>query len=122
MRARPTRFLVAGLLALAPAAQAVLDTPGFRAVPVARTDHPISTMAVAPDGRLFAAVQGLSASETEHNRQAEIRVFTDYAVTDGSKLDGGAVWATLDDVHVDNSDEGLLNRRPTRPPAPATFP
>lgn len=109
MSRRPAHSLVvAGLLALAPVAHAVLDTPGFRAVPVARTTHPISALAVAPDGRLFAAVQGLGQPETTHNGQAEIRVFADYAVTDGSTMDEGDVWATLDEVHLDNSDEGLL--------------
>ena len=102
-------LLAAGLLATPPLARAVLDTAGFRTVPVARTDHPISAMVVAPDGRLFAAIQALGApGETEHNTRAEIRVFESYATTDGAMMDQGSVWATVEDVHADYSDEGLL--------------
>lgn len=92
----------------APPARAVLDAPGFRAVPVAIAEHPVSQLAVAPDGRLFVAVQALGRPETEPRGTAEIRVYDAYRTTDGAQLDAGALWATVADVHVDNSDEGLL--------------
>jgi glucose/arabinose dehydrogenase len=89
-------------------ARAVLDTPGFRAVAVAQTKFPISAIAVAPDGRLFAAVQELGQTSGTTPGTAEIRVFSDYKTTDGSTLDTGAVWATVDGVRSTTMEEGLL--------------
>jgi len=86
----------------------VLDTPGFRAVAVAQTANPISAIAVAPDGRLFAAVQELGQTSGSTPGTAEIRVFSTYATTDGSTLDTGAVWATLDNVRATTMEEGVL--------------
>jgi glucose/arabinose dehydrogenase len=98
-----------GALLFAPAAaHALLNEPGFRAVPVASADHPISHLAVAPDGRLFAAVQAEGLPETAPRGTAEIRVYDEYSATDGSRLDAGTSWVTLTDVHVENNEEGLL--------------
>jgi glucose/arabinose dehydrogenase len=89
-------------------ARAVLDTPGFRAVAVAQTAYPISAIAVAPDGRLFAAIQELGQTSGSAPGMAEIRVFSSYKTTDGSVLDTGTVWATVDGVRATVMDEGLL--------------
>ena len=111
---RRSRFLSLALaLALAGAsaprtARAVLDTEGFRAVAVAQTPYPISAMAVAPDGRLFAAVQELGQTTDPTPGTAEIRVFSSYKTTDGSTLDTGAVWATVEGVRATTMEEGLL--------------
>jgi len=57
--ALPTKALglAALVLLLATPAHGNLATQGFRAVGVAHSSFPISAVAVAPDGRLFAAVQ-----------------------------------------------------------------
>jgi glucose/arabinose dehydrogenase len=89
-------------------ARAVLDTEGFRAVAVAQTPYPISAMAVAPDGRLFSAVQELGQTTDPDPGTAEIRVFSSYKTTDGSTLDTGSVWATVDGIRATNMEEGLL--------------
>jgi glucose/arabinose dehydrogenase len=110
------RVLVRSLalaLALASAAaprtaRAVLDTEGFRAVAVAQTAFPISAIAVAPDGRLFATVQELGQTTGSTPGTAEIRVFSNYKTTDGSTLDTGTVWATVDGVRATTMEEGLL--------------
>jgi glucose/arabinose dehydrogenase len=110
---RPVHCSLALALALAGAAaprtaRAVLDTDGFRAVAVAQTAYPISAIAVAPDGRLFATVQELGQTTGSTPGTAEIRVFSSYKTTDGSVLDTGAVWATVDGVRATNLEEGLL--------------
>ena len=114
---RRTVFSAAGSAALAlyivlgapGAALAALETPGFRAVGVAHSAYPISALAVAPDGRLFAAVQALDAQKDQDTpTSAEIRVYSAYKTGDGSTLDEGTVWATLDDVRAMNGEEGLL--------------
>jgi glucose/arabinose dehydrogenase len=92
----------------APAAHAVLDEPGFRAVAVAQSDHPVSALAAAPDGRLFAAVQALGQTFDDEPGTAEIRVYSAYASSDGAVLDEGAVWAPIAGVRATNIDEGLL--------------
>jgi glucose/arabinose dehydrogenase len=89
-------------------AGAVLDTAGFRAVAVAQTAYPISAIAVAPDGRLFATVQELGQTTGSTPGTAEIRVFDAYKTTDGSTLDVGTVWATVDGVRSTTMEEGLL--------------
>jgi glucose/arabinose dehydrogenase len=89
-------------------ARAVLDTPGFRAVAVAQTAYPISAIAVAPDGRMFAAIQALGQTSGTTPGTAEIRVFSNYKSTDGSTLDTGAVWATIDGVRATTTEEGVL--------------
>jgi glucose/arabinose dehydrogenase len=89
-------------------ARAVLDTEGFRAVAVAQTAYPISAIAVAPDGRLFATVQELGQTTGATPGTAEIRVFSTYKSTDGSTLDTGTVWATVDGVRATTMEEGLL--------------
>jgi len=90
-------------------AEAVLDTPGFRAVGVALSDYPISALTVAPDGRLFAAVQALGRPENPDDAaRAEIRVYRTYSTGDGAILDEGSVWATLENVRATRSDDGLL--------------
>lgn len=97
------------MLGAAPAARAALETPGFRAVGVAHSAYPISALAAAPDGRLFAAVQHLGGQEDPDTpATAEIRVYQAYAQTDGAVLDEGAVWATLDGIRVTGGEEGLL--------------
>jgi glucose/arabinose dehydrogenase len=110
-RLRPTSFALALVLAGATAprtARAVLDTEGFRAVAVAQTDAPISALAAAPDGRLFATIQTLGQTMADTPGTAEIRVFSSYRTTDGSTLDEGTVWATVEDVRSTNMEEGLL--------------
>lgn len=92
----------------APAAYAVLDEPGFRAVAVAQSDYPVSALVAAPDGRLFAAVQALGQTFNDDPGTAEIRVYSTYATGDGAVLDEGTVWATLDGVRATNIEEGLL--------------
>jgi glucose/arabinose dehydrogenase len=100
-------FVLAG--ATAPrTARAVLDTEGFRAVAVAQTPFPISAIAVAPDGRLFAAIQELGQTMAATPGTAEIRVFSAYRTTDGSTLDQGTAWATVDGVRATTMEEGLL--------------
>jgi glucose/arabinose dehydrogenase len=89
-------------------ARAVLDTPGFRAVAVAQTAYPVSAIAVAPDGRLFATVQEFGQTTGSTPGTAEIRVFSTYESTDGSTLDTGTVWATVDGVRATTMEEGLL--------------
>lgn len=91
------------------AVRATLDEPGFRAVAVALARNPISAIAIAPDGRLFAAIQALEPQEEEDVPVAgEIRVFSAYAENDGSVLDEGSVWATVEDLRATNGEEGLL--------------
>src|SRR6185503_15189179 len=89
-------------------ARAVLDTEGFRAVAVAQTPFPISAIAVAPDGRLFAAIQEMGQTTGATPGTAEIRVFSAYRTTDGSTLDQGTLWATVDGVRATTMEEGLL--------------
>jgi glucose/arabinose dehydrogenase len=90
------------------AARATLDPPGFRAVPVAHHAYPISALAVAPDGRLFAAIQALGQTSGTTPGSAEIRVYSAYATNDGSVLDEGSAWATVPNVRATTSEEGLL--------------
>jgi glucose/arabinose dehydrogenase len=100
---------LAGVAFLIPSAvRASLDTDGFRAVAVALARNPVSAIAVAPDGRLFAAVQALEQTDDEETGTAQIRVYTSYATNDGSVLDEGAVWATLDGIRATNNEEGLI--------------
>ncbi|MGH7895745.1 MAG: PQQ-dependent sugar dehydrogenase [Candidatus Binatia bacterium] len=112
MRRRLPRSLALALAlagAAAPrTARAVLDTPGFRAVAVAQTAYPISAIAVAPDGRLFATVQELGQTSGSTPGTAEIRVFSAYKSTDGATLDTGSLWATVDGVRATTIEEGLL--------------
>src|SRR5262249_32344490 len=96
------------LLALARPAAATLDTHGFRAVAVGLTRHPISALALAPDGRLFAAVQATGQSQDDVPGTAEIRVFSSYRQLDGSNLEEGALWATVENVRATSIEEGLL--------------
>src|SRR5262245_19691949 len=110
MTARLGRCSLALALLLAGAtaprtARAVLDTPGFRAVAVAQSAYPISA---APDGRMFATVQELGQTSGSTPGTAEIRVFDAYRTTDGSTLDTGTVWATVDGVRATTMEEGLL--------------
>jgi glucose/arabinose dehydrogenase len=86
----------------------VLATAGFRAVAVAHSAWPISSIAVAPDGRLFAAIQANGQTIGTTPGTAEIRTYTSYATTDGSVLDRGTLWATVDGVRATTSEEGLL--------------
>lgn len=97
-----------GLVAFAGDAVAMLDETGFRAVAVALARHPIAALAVAPDGRLFAAVQALEQTTADTAGTAEIRVFSSYHQTDGSVLDEGAVWATVEGIRATTNEEGLL--------------
>lgn len=100
---------LAGVAFLTPSAVwASLDTEGFRAVAVGLARNPVSAIAVAPDGRLFAAVQALEQTDDEESGTAQIRVYTSYATNDGSVLDEGAVWATLDGIRATNNEEGLI--------------
>ncbi len=101
--------LVVALLAPA-AAHAALDEPGFRAVGVAHAAAPISALALAPDGRLFAAVQATDQSTGTPPLPvaAQIRVYQAYATNDGSVLDEGTLWATVDGVRATSLAEGLL--------------
>ena len=110
---RVTRTVLAAVVAVgfvaAPRpAPAMLSTPGFRAVGVAHSAYPLSALAVAPDGRLFATVQALGQTTGATPGSAEIRVYTNYATGDGSALDEGTVWATVDNVRATTIDEGLL--------------
>src|SRR5262249_37562655 len=89
-------------------ARAVLDTEGFRAVAVAQTEYPISAVAVPPRGRVFAAGQELGPPTAPDPGTAEIRVFSSYKSTDGSTLDTGSVWATVEGVRATTMEEGLL--------------
>jgi glucose/arabinose dehydrogenase len=99
---------VVALAASGRPAVATLGTAGFRAIGVAHASYPISAVAVAPDGRLFAAVQALGSSADPDPGTAEIRVYQTYAANDGSVLDEGTVWATVDGVRATTSEEGLL--------------
>jgi glucose/arabinose dehydrogenase len=85
-----------------------LQTPGFRAVGVALSAYPISAMVVAPDGRLFAAVQAKGQTSGTTPGTAEIRVYSAYATADGANLDRGVTWATVDGVRATTVEEGLL--------------
>ncbi|HJQ82590.1 MAG TPA: PQQ-dependent sugar dehydrogenase, partial [Candidatus Binatia bacterium] len=87
---------------------AELSTPGFRAVGVAHAVDPISALAVAPDGRLFAAIQAKGQTTAPDPGTAEIRVYGSYVTTDGAVLDEGTVWATVDGVRATTTEEGLL--------------
>jgi glucose/arabinose dehydrogenase len=111
-RRRGAALLLASVvcaLGTPPAVRATLDEPGFRAVPVALARHPISAIAIAPDGRLFAAVQALEQqTEDETPVAGEIRVYDAYKDNDGSVLDEGEVWATVDGLRATNAEEGLL--------------
>jgi glucose/arabinose dehydrogenase len=89
-------------------AHAMLSTPGFRAVAVGHAEWPISALAVAPDGRLFAAIQANGQTSGTTPGTAEIRVYSSYATTDGAILDEGAFWATIDGVRATTNEEGLL--------------
>jgi glucose/arabinose dehydrogenase len=100
--------LVAATLGVPAAARATLDTAGFRAVAVAHATHPVSAIGVAPDGRLFVAVQALAPTAGSTPGSAEIRVYGAYAKSDGSTLDEGAHWATVDGVRATGSEEGLV--------------
>jgi len=101
--------VVAVGVAVAPRpASAMLSTPGFRAVGVAHSAYPISSLALAPDGRLFATVQALGQTIGTTPGTAEIRVYSTYSTGDGSTLDEGTVWATVDNVRATTTDEGLL--------------
>ncbi len=93
--------------AVAPA-DASLDVAGFRAVGVAHSQYPISAMAVAPDGRLFAAVQALGQTSGTTPGSGEIRVYSTYSGADGSLMDEGTTWATVDTVRATTNEEGLL--------------
>jgi len=99
---------LAALLLAAEPSWASLGTSGFHAVGVAHSAYPISAIAVAPDGRLFAAVQALGQTLGATPGTAEIRVYSAYATNDGSVLDEGAVWATVPGVRATNNEEGLL--------------
>ncbi|HLK09885.1 MAG TPA: PQQ-dependent sugar dehydrogenase [Candidatus Binatia bacterium] len=104
------RALLALALLVPAAGRASLDEPGFRAVGVAHAFDPISALALAPDGRLFAAVQATdqSTGTPASPVQAQIRVYQAYATADGSVLDEGTLWATVDGVRATSLAEGLL--------------
>jgi len=109
MAARSAALALGIALGLPGAAHGSLETAGFRAVGVALSENPISAMAVAPDGRLFAAVQHLDQqSDPETPVSAEIRVYQAYTAGDGSTLDRGTLWATIDDLRAISGEEGLL--------------
>lgn len=112
MRTSTTVILAAALIAIAAStreASAILDAEGFRAVAVAHAEWPISSAAVAPDGRLFAAIQAHGRSEVENAPvTAEIRVYEGYKTTDGALIDEGKLWATVDKVRANDMSEGLL--------------
>src|SRR5262245_11343710 len=80
----------------------------FRAVGIAHAAFPITALAVAPAGRLFAAIQDLGQTAGSTPGTAEIRVYTSYRTADGSVLDEGTTWATVDNVRATTIDEGLL--------------
>src|SRR5207244_4618785 len=70
---------------------------------------PVAPIAVAPGGRLFAAIQARAQqSDPALPGTAEIRVYASYATTDGSMLDEGRVWATVDGVRATTGEEGVL--------------
>jgi glucose/arabinose dehydrogenase len=97
------------MLSMAPRpARAELGSAGFRAVGVAHVPAPVSSMAVAPDGRLFVVVQANGQSFDPDAGSGEIRVYSGYATADGSRLDEGSVWATIDGVRATNNEEGVL--------------
>lgn len=101
--------VVAGLvLSAATPAPAVLQTSGFRAVSVAHAAHPISSMSVAPDGRLFAAVQAVAGTAGSTPGTGEIRVYSTYSGNDGAVLDEGTLWATVANVRATGQEEGVL--------------
>ena len=58
---------------------------------------PVSSMAVAPDGRLFVAVQANGQTFDPDAGTGEIRAYSGYAAADGSRLDEGSVWATIEE-------------------------
>jgi glucose/arabinose dehydrogenase len=89
-------------------AAAILDAEGFRAVAVAHSRWPISAVAVAPDGRLFAAIQAHGRSEEDATTTAEIRVYDSYKTTDGALMDEGRKWADVTGVRASNWSQGLL--------------
>ncbi len=89
-------------------ARASLATAGFRAVGVAHSAYPLSAMAVAPDGRLFATVQADGQTSGSTPGTADIRVYTAYTAADGSTLDEGTLWATVGGVRATTNEEGLL--------------
>lgn len=103
-------YVVCAALVLAPATRgdAALMTSGFRAVAVAHAQNPIGALAVAPDGRLFAAVQTTAQTSGATPGTTELRVYRSYTQSDGAVVDEGAVWATLDTVRSTQTDEGLL--------------
>ena len=88
--------------------RAELGSAGFRAVGVAHVPAPVSSMAVAPDGRLFVAVQANGQSFDPDVGTGEIRVYSSYSTADGSLLDEGSVWATVDGIRATTSEEGVL--------------
>jgi glucose/arabinose dehydrogenase len=104
----PAWLAAAALLCLPAHAPATLGTAGFRAVGVAHSAFPVSALAVAPDGRLFAAVQAKGQTFGTAPGQAEIRVYGAWAAGDGATLDEGVVWATVEGVRATGSEEGLL--------------
>src|SRR5947199_167258 len=88
---RVTRTVLAAAVAVgfvtAPRpAPAMLSTPGFRAVGVAHSAYPLSALAVAPDGWLFATVQALGQTTGATPGSAEIRVYTNYTTGVGEYL------------------------------------
>src|SRR5579875_2933023 len=107
---RMAAIILVVVLLVPAAAHAVLDEPGFRAVGVAHASAPISALALAPDGRLFAAVQTTDQSTGTPPLPvaAQIRVYQAYATNDGSVLDEGTLWATVDGVRATTLQEGLL--------------
>jgi glucose/arabinose dehydrogenase len=107
-RSRPAWLAAAALCLLPAPARATLATQGFRAVGVAHAAYPISALAVAPDGRLFTAVQARGQTFGAAPGQAEIRVYAGYASGDGATLDEGRLWATVEGVRATTGEEGLL--------------
>src|SRR5579885_2928739 len=107
---RMAAIILVVVLLVPAAAHAVLDEPGFRDVGVAHASAPISALALAPDGRLFAAVQTTDQSTGTPPLPvaAQIRVYQAYATNDGSVLDEGTLWATVDGVRATTLQEGLL--------------
>ena len=108
---RRATLVVVAVLALAGVprvGRAALATPGFRAVGVAHSTDPISALAVAPDGRLFVAVQAKGQTVGTTPGTAEIRVYSSYATADGAVMDEGTLWATVENVRATTSEEGLL--------------
>ena len=82
--ARSAALALGIALGLPGAARGSLETAGFRAVGVALSENPISAMAVAPDGRLFATVQALEQqTDPDIPVSAEIRVYQAYTTGDG---------------------------------------